>query len=67
MVGSGMGTGSLDVVVYCASYKDIAARDKYSVGKMRAVGGERSVMEKRIPLLHARRQSECRLLMSQRQ
>jgi hypothetical protein len=46
-----MGIWVLDVDVYCASYSDIAARERYTVGSMRAVSGVRSVMEKRIPLL----------------
>lgn len=51
IVDSGIGTGSLDEDVYCASYNEIAALERYNVGSMRAVGGERSVIEKRMPLL----------------
>ena len=51
MVESGMTPGSFGDRERWASYRDIAARSRYTVGKRRWVGGDRSVMEKRMPLL----------------
>lgn len=51
LVESGMMPGSLEDCERWTSYRDIAARSRYTVGRMRCVGGERSVMEKRMPLL----------------
>lgn len=48
----GMGMGWPEE--YCASYNDMAARSRKRVGRIRWVGGERSVMEKRMPLLGGR-------------
>jgi hypothetical protein len=53
MVGWGMGPRL--PVLYWASYSEMPARDWKTVGRERVVGGERSEMEKRMPLLEERR------------
>lgn len=45
------GIGPFWPVVYCASYSEIPSRSWKTVGSERAVEGDKSVMEKRIPLL----------------
>lgn len=51
MVSAGKTRGPADVDEFSASNRDIAARSRYKHLRRRACGGDRSDIEKRIPLL----------------